>query len=241
MGLEPRVVAPGRVRQRQVARQRVALQDLAPAGDCGRDALRCFSTQMPALRVAADEQHQLDLPQMLEEARPPFRGAFAARRKIGTARILAGIAKAHGHDRDAAHVVELFCRHAHPVPQPLARRIAEGNAGGVHARARRLPHNCEPRAAADAQNGARLVRERGTGGRLHAKPTGADLIQQAIEARGHALLAQMSSVMPSSARRTLGSRTCARCASISALMCVSITRLAPRRSRFVSMFRQVIW
>ena len=68
--------------------------------------------QMPALRVAADREDQLELRHGREQARVPGRRALAARRQVAAGGIVAGKAEAHRHDGDAALVVEFLRRDA---------------------------------------------------------------------------------------------------------------------------------
>ena len=83
-----------------------------------------------------------------------------SRRQVGALLVLPGKAEAHRDDGDAILVVEFLRGHAHPVAQAVAGGIGEGNAGGVHARARRLAAHGEPSLAADPQHRARLMRQR---------------------------------------------------------------------------------
>ena len=161
--------------------------------------------------IVGDRDH-LQFGQALRHVRPEVAGAVGER-----------------NDGDAGLVVELLVADPHPVAQAVAGGIGERNARSVHARPRRLPAHGEPRRAADAQDGPRLVRQGPAAGCIDADAAAADLRDEAIECGGHRP-PQMSSSIPSSAHTTRGSVTRARLASMLSFIWVRSRRLAPSRS-----------
>ena len=144
--------------------------------------------------------------------------AFAPRGEVAAGRVVAGKAEAHGHDGDAALVVELLGRKLQPGAQPIAGRIGEGRAGGVHAHAWRLARDADARGRARAQHRARLVRQlaalRGRRGRCGSRGSRQPDGPARGRLRATPAPAQTSSTRPSSARTTRGSFTSPRRASI---------------------------
>lgn len=126
---------------------------------CDSFSESCFGTitQMPALRIGSDDQSKFEPIELAEQSDTPLLRAFAPRRKIGPLGISPGKTKTHGNDRDPRGVVELFRRHAHPGAQPIPRWIGEGCTRLMHACARRLPEDREPRGAADAKDRPRFM------------------------------------------------------------------------------------
>ena len=124
IGLDPGVVAPGGMRQRQRARRAGASSATSRQRPTASVMLPLPAVaQMPALRIAADQQDQLQLRHGREQARVPGGRAFAPRRQVAAGRIMAGKAEAHGHDGDAPLVVELLAADAR------ARRAADPRRG----------------------------------------------------------------------------------------------------------------
>src|SRR5262249_9514689 len=97
----------------------------APVGnDIGHVAFASLA-QMPALGVAADQQHKLELRHEPEDPFVPGRRAFAAWRQVTAHRVVAGKAEAHGYDGHTRLIVEFLRRYAEPCPESIARRIGE--------------------------------------------------------------------------------------------------------------------
>jgi hypothetical protein len=60
------------------------------------------------LCVAPDEKRELDVFQMLPDARVPERGAFRPGRPVASFRVASRVAEAHRHDRDLRFIVKLL-------------------------------------------------------------------------------------------------------------------------------------
>src|SRR5215204_6718077 len=174
LGLEPRilpepaVVAPGRVRHRQDARAARRRDDRTPALYGRGEAGLAIWAEMPALRVSADREDQLEPRQRGEDRSAPSLGAFAPRRQIAALGVLTREARRHRNDRDAPRIVEDLLRDAEPGPQPHARGVGEGAAARMRARSGRLARDAQPGAGAGLDYRTRLVRERRTVTRLVA-------------------------------------------------------------------------
>lgn len=104
-------------------------------------------------RIAADQQGQLDLGEIRAQSWMPERRAFRPRRQIPAARIAAGIAETHTHNRDAGLVVEGVAVEHEPLAQPVAAPVVEGKPGFVHPRAGRLADDQKPRFGPAAHQG----------------------------------------------------------------------------------------
>jgi len=142
---------------------------------------------MIVLREAADGENERDIRQPRHQRVVPQRGAFAPRRQVGAAVVLAGKAKAHRHDRDPCRVVKLLVGHAEPAAEPHAGLIGVGHAGGMHARARRLAGDQDARRYARAKDRAGLVGKLWRKARrVAADAARADVACEAIEGRGPA-------------------------------------------------------
>ena len=101
IGREPGVVAPGRMRQGDPPRPCLRIEQLSPAPDGVGHAPGVGGTEVPALRVAADREDQLELRHGREQARVPGLRTLAARRQVAAGGIVAGKAESHRHDGDA--------------------------------------------------------------------------------------------------------------------------------------------
>src|SRR5580700_4818591 len=106
MGLQPAVVAPGWMRQRQQRGPVLSAENLAPTPDRRREAALRFGSQVPGLRILADQQDELEGRERREDALAPQGSAFASRRQVGALGVLPRKAMAHRHDRDPARVVK---------------------------------------------------------------------------------------------------------------------------------------
>jgi hypothetical protein len=137
---------------------------------------------MPSLRVAANEQHQFNLRQLIEQPRSPTPRALRPRRQIATLRILTGIAETHGDDRHPANVIELVVRDTHPGAQPLTGWIGEWHSGSMHPRSRGLTYDREPRGLAHPKDRPRRVRQRLAVGLFNADPASANFGEKTVEA-----------------------------------------------------------
>jgi hypothetical protein len=112
---------------------------------------------MPALSVAADQEHQLELGHEREQAGVPGAGALPPRRQVAAGCVVAGKAKPHGHDGDPALVVELLWSYPEPRPQSVAGRVCEGLAGGVDAYAGGLAADTQACRGAGAKDRPRVM------------------------------------------------------------------------------------
>ena len=144
-----------------------------------RHAAARRGAQVPALGVAADGQDQLELRHGREQALVPGGRAFPARRQVAAGRVVAGKAEAHGHDGDAALVVELLGRELQPGPQA----VAGGSVKGVPEACTRTPGawlQMQMRAVALGRStgrgscgSGRRAAHRGRCGRRRSRPRGA--------------------------------------------------------------------
>ena len=117
------------MRQRKHARTLLTFQ-MAPPGEHSllqRGPSRL--TEMKALGIRADCEHEFDLWQCRKQFAMPEWGAFAPRRKIGAILILSRKAEAHRYDGDAGLVVKFLRRDSHPIAQAVAGGVGEGGAG----------------------------------------------------------------------------------------------------------------
>lgn len=130
-----------------------------------------------ALRVLSDEQSQLYERQPGEQMIEPQLRAFTAWRQI-TVVSSARVAITHRDDRNTRLIVESLLADAHPGAQTLSARVVPGNAGGVHAQARRLPHYEDPGRRGGTQDRSRTERKV-----PFTCPAIADGYQQLIERR----------------------------------------------------------
>ena len=193
---------------------------------------------MPALSVAADQEHQLELGHEREQAGVPGAGALPPRRQVASGRVVAGKAEPHGHDGDPALVVELLWSYPEPGPQPVAGGVREGLAGGMDAHAGRLAADAQACRGARAKDRPRVMGQRRSVRRIDTDAARPHLAHQPGKLGRSP--AHTSSTRPSSASTTRGSFTSPRRASIVSAMCVSMTRLAPTRSRLASMVFQLV-
>ncbi len=118
----------------------------APAGDGRRHPVPPRGTQMPTLRMAADQQRHLRL-QLGHDTCAPGLGADRRRRQVRPLGVIARKAKGHRHDSDTRAVVENGLGHPHPVAQAIARAVGKGPPGLVHAHAGRLTDDQDTRAS----------------------------------------------------------------------------------------------
>src|SRR4029079_2798957 len=92
-------------------------------------------TEMKALCVRADREHEFDLRQCCEKFPVPERRACTPRRKIGAFLVLARETESHGDDGDAGFVIEFLRPDCHPIAQAVAGGIGERRTGYMHFRA----------------------------------------------------------------------------------------------------------
>ncbi len=125
-----------------------------------REGILLSLAQMPGLRIHADNQGQLNIRQKGQKLLAPFFSAFQPWRQIAG---LAGsrIAKAHGKQGNSGTIIKHVAVNSHPAAQTLPAGIVEGNAGLMHAPARRLANNQNTGRLADLKNRARPQREMG--------------------------------------------------------------------------------
>jgi hypothetical protein len=133
------------------------------------------------LRRSADREDGLDLQIPTEKFVMPVRPAFSARRQIGSLAVSAGVAEAHGHDRDPRRIIELFAGDAHPTAQPVARRVVERNPGRVNTSSWSLASDQQTSAGRNLQHGPRLMRQRPAEWLFDANAAGPDSRDQTIE------------------------------------------------------------
>src|SRR3990167_2129960 len=100
---------------------------------------------MPLLRVRADKNRGPDLGKEIEEAPPPQRRAFLARRPVAALGVMARKAEAHRHDRDLRRIVENLGTDPEPIAQAVAGGVGERAPAFMNACARRLTENFKAR------------------------------------------------------------------------------------------------
>lgn len=148
--LQPDVVPRARVRQRQTRRS-----VLPPVPYGCREALG-WRIQVPARCVLTDDEGELYACEQREQLRTPGVRALRTRRKVSGASA-AGIAKPHGEDGDPAGVVEGASRDPHPIAEPVATRIVEGDAALVDAEPGRLTCDQDAGGGVSLENRAHSV------------------------------------------------------------------------------------
>src|SRR5581483_9889032 len=116
------------------------------------------AAQKVSLRILADEQRQLDIGQVGQQAVEPQLGAFLPRSHVAACGP-PGIAITHGNDCDARSVVKRVLVHSHPVTQAFATRVIPRDAGGMHAQARGVADDEDPSRDVRLKNGTRPKRE----------------------------------------------------------------------------------
>lgn len=129
-------------------------------------------------RVLPDQEREFHVRQPLEQPRAPRGNAFRPWRQVARG-AGAGKAEPHRQDGHAALVVELGSCDSHPVAQPLAARVVEGNASFVDTPARRLARNEDARVRMQLQH-----RSYAMGQPFRADGAGADLREEGFE-RAH--------------------------------------------------------
>jgi len=100
----------------------------------------CSRPKHMILSIGAEQQCQTHLRQHREEFSAPQGCALFSWRSI-TARHASRIAKAHRHNCHSPVVVKVVVRKAHPLAQPIAGCIGEGNAGLVGPASRSLTND----------------------------------------------------------------------------------------------------
>jgi hypothetical protein len=105
----------------------------------------CSPPKHMILGVVAEQQCQSDFRQPRQEFSAPQGCAFFSGRSI-TARQASGIAKSHRDNCHSFLVVKVVVRKAHPLAQPVAGCIREGNAGLVGPGSRSLTDDEDGRA-----------------------------------------------------------------------------------------------
>jgi hypothetical protein len=117
---DPHVVAGTRMREGYHGRPVITpcRHDLSHRG------CRCW--QVIALGVLSDYQSQCDVPELVKDPLTPLPRALGTRWKV-TGRTRSGETEAHRQQRDALWVVEDFRVDSHPIAQPVAAGIVEGD------------------------------------------------------------------------------------------------------------------
>jgi hypothetical protein len=132
---EPYVVARTGMRQRERLRP-----VLLPVLHCFGEAVLLPRTQMPGLRILANDQSQLNIWQKGQKLLAPLFPTFRPWRQIaGLAG--SGVTKTHGKKGNSATVIKHSAINSHPVTQTVTARIIERNSSLVHPPARRLRDN----------------------------------------------------------------------------------------------------
>ena len=209
VALDPAVVAPGGMRERHQDRL------------TGRSAIsrqRCTVSVRPARASAPRCQRWAYWPTRRTSSRSGSaaisrgRHSGAHSRRGGRSPPLAsrpGKQKPMGTMAMRRGVVELVVGDAHPGPQPHAGGVGEWFSGGVDAGARRLAENADAGGGADAEDRARLVRQRRPRGGIAAQAAGADVGDECVEIAGRTAgvadrRAHTSTTSPSSASTIFG-------------------------------------
>ena len=125
--------------------------------------------QMPLLRIAADNQRQRHIADQRDHTVAPGARTDRRWRQVRAFGVVAGETKRHGYDSDLGPVVKRIGVDAHPVAQPIPRRVGERTPAGVGFQPGGLTRDQNPRLGAEPYYRSRRVR--GGGGR---KPFGAD-------------------------------------------------------------------
>src|SRR5215475_8126823 len=89
IGREPGIVAPRRMRQRDAPGRVRRGEPHLPFADGLRHALAAGRLEVPALGVASDQQHKLQLRHGGKQAAMPGGGAFAPRRQVAARCVVA--------------------------------------------------------------------------------------------------------------------------------------------------------
>ena len=133
-------------------------RQVAPAGNGFNHGFAGLRAQAPALRVRAHEQRQSHIREERQQAWPPKRRTFRARRQIGAVHG-SRKAKAHRRDSDIALIVKSVAVQPHPLAQAVSGRIVPRQAGFVNEAARRLARDQDTRLRVNAHDRARFVRQ----------------------------------------------------------------------------------
>src|SRR5271155_260888 len=183
MTVQPSAVPPGWVGQRHDARRSRRLVDPPPLPHRGSDAVTGeAAVETKALSVLPDQEHQLDVGQLRQDARMPSLRAFATRRQVAALGVVSRKTEAHAEDRHVSSVVERFLVEAEPIAKANARRIGIGSAGRMSACARRLADDADARGRLRLEDGTRLVRQAVTIARgVATYSTGANASHQTVE------------------------------------------------------------
>lgn len=185
--VEPGIVAPGGMGQRDDARQAGALHQAAKVSHSLVHRTSGIGSEMPALRIETDQQDKLDLRQEREQTRPPMRRTLSPRRQVSAGCIQSREAEPHRDDGNAGFIVELVFRDTHPIPQTTTRWIGVWDARSMNPRSRRLSDDRKPRRRTDPQHWSRLMRQRLSKRRFDAKPTAPDFTNEPAERTRHAI------------------------------------------------------
>lgn len=110
------------------------------------------------MRVAADQEGKLYIFEQRQQPRPPQWGAFAPRREV-CALHCSRVTKAHRRHGNVSFVIKALPIELQPIAKPIARRIVPRDAAFMHAAARRLARNQNPRLGMNPHDRSRLVRQ----------------------------------------------------------------------------------
>ena len=108
--------------------------------------------QVGRLRVGSDQQGQPIWRKLVKDTLVPCGCAFGPGRGVSAAR-LAGVAKAHGHQRQDVGIVERGFAQPQPFAQPIAAVIVPRDAAGVNFGARRLADDEDAGAGGELDDG----------------------------------------------------------------------------------------
>ena len=157
--------------------------DLAPSPHGLVDALPgSFRSQMPALRMAANGQQQLQVRQPCEQSRSPDFRALPPGRQVAAVGPEAREAESHGNDRELRRIVEFAFFDRQPSPQPYSRWITERAAAVMNSGSGSLAGDADTRCLRDLDDRSRLVRQCLPIARpIAADPAVADRAHQCVE------------------------------------------------------------
>jgi hypothetical protein len=114
-----------------------------------------------SMGVLTDQERQLQVGKVLDQAFVPKRCTFGARRLIASAFSGPGITKSHGQDCNSCRIVEDRAVQLQPVTQAIAACIIPRYAGLMNFAPGRLADDQKPSSARHLQNGSGPERQIG--------------------------------------------------------------------------------
>src|SRR6185437_4701990 len=103
-----------------------------------------------SLGILADQERQLAVGKVIEQAFVPNRCALGSRRFVASILPGAWIAKSHGTNRDSFFIVEDRAIQPDPIAQPVAARIVPSNPSLMNLAPRCLADDQQPSSTGQA-------------------------------------------------------------------------------------------